>query len=99
MRLQMGADETATEESDQTGDSGMGTGSGTSKYGTVEEWKKNLLPGMCKALHTPVYFEDCFTDTRGHRYQSQSTETGIGIFVAKCTWNYLITFLQMNPRM
>ena len=27
------------ENDDQTGDSGMGTGSGAAQYGTVEEWK------------------------------------------------------------
>ena len=52
MRSQMGL-ETATEESDQTGDSGMGTGSGTTLYGTIEEWKESIQnppPGMCIAL-------------------------------------------------
>ena len=37
------------EENDQTGDSGMGTGSGASKYGSLEEWKqamKNPPPGI-----------------------------------------------------
>ena len=38
------------EESDQTGDSGMGSGSGATKYGTITEWKEaiqNPPPGMC----------------------------------------------------
>ena len=37
------------EEGDQTGDSGIGTGSGTTRYGTVAEWKKaiqNPPPGI-----------------------------------------------------
>ena len=45
----MKVDERA-DESDQTGDSGMGTGSGATKYGTIEEWKEaiqNPPPGMC----------------------------------------------------
>ena len=40
----------AEEEGDQTGDSGKGTGSGTTKYGNIEEWKKGIQnppPGMC----------------------------------------------------
>ena len=61
MLSQMGADETATEEEgDQTGDSGMGTGSGTTKYGTIEEWKKGIQnppPGMYIAF---VYRADPF---------------------------------------
>lgn len=58
--LQVGLDETATDETDQTGDSGKGTGSGTAKYGSIEEWKKGIQnppPGMHIALHTPVCFE------------------------------------------
>jgi hypothetical protein len=50
MRSQKKYDEhVATEEEDQTGDSGMGTGSGTTSYGTIEEWKgsiQNPPPGM-----------------------------------------------------
>ena len=37
------------DENDQTGDSGMGSGSGTTKYGTVEQWKEaiqNPPPGV-----------------------------------------------------
>ena len=37
------------EESDQTGDSGMGSGSGTTKYGSIKEWKEaiqNPPPGI-----------------------------------------------------
>ena len=48
--LQVGADETATEE---TGDSGMGTGPRVTKYGTIEELKEGIQnppPGMCIAL-------------------------------------------------
>ena len=35
---------------DQTGDSGMGSGSGATKYGTIAEWKEaiqNPPPGTC----------------------------------------------------
>ena len=42
-------DEAATEERDCTGDSGIGTGSGVTKYGTREEWKESIQnppPGM-----------------------------------------------------
>ena len=34
--------ETATEEDDCTGDSGVGTGSGSAKYGDVEDWKRGI---------------------------------------------------------
>ena len=49
-----------TEESDQTGDSGMETGSGTTEYGTVEEYKsaiKNppILPGIIH--HYPTVYK------------------------------------------
>ena len=50
MHSQLGLDETATDESDHTGDSGKGTGSGTTKYGTIQEWKESIQnppPGMC----------------------------------------------------
>ena len=30
------------EESDRTGESGIGTGSGTTRYGTVAEWKEAM---------------------------------------------------------
>ena len=41
---------TCTDDEDQTGDSGMGTGSGTNSDGTIEEWKRAIQnpPGMCK---------------------------------------------------
>ena len=58
--------ETATEEEgDQTGDSGIGTGSGATKYGTVEEWKE--------AIQNPP------PDTHEHHYQpiiKHSTDAG-----------------------
>ena len=44
------------DESDKTGDSGMGSGSGATKYGPIEEWKEaiqNPPPGMC------IYFYYC----------------------------------------
>jgi hypothetical protein len=34
--------EAATEEDDCTGDSGVGTGSGSAKYGDVEDWKRGI---------------------------------------------------------
>ena len=48
----MKVDERA-DESDSTGDSGMGTGSGTTKYGSIKEWKEaiqNPPPGICVYL-------------------------------------------------
>ena len=41
--------EAVVEENDQTGDSGMGTGSGSANYGTCEVWKNamnNPPPGI-----------------------------------------------------
>ena len=69
--LQVGLDE----ESDQTGDSGKGTGSGTTQR---EEWIRNPPPGVCIALHTLVYFGGwifCCIETREHHYQSILTDS------------------------
>ena len=41
--------EVTIEENDWTGDSGMGTGSGSTRYGTRDEWRealKNPPPGV-----------------------------------------------------
>ena len=59
------------EEDDQTGDSGMESGSGATKYGTIEEWKK--------AIQNPP------PDTHEHCYQPifpHSTDAGKGLLVA-----------------
>ena len=50
--------EAATEEDDCTGDSGVGTGSGSAKYGDVEDWKREItkpppLPGKDNNKYTP----------------------------------------------
>ena len=54
-------DEAATEERDFTGDSGIETGSGTTKYGTIEEWKESIQnppPGMYISLVEQTHFEE-----------------------------------------
>ena len=76
MLSQMGLDETATEERDYTGDSGIGTGSGATKYGSVEEWRKAIrnpppvpAPGVCiLVLVEQTHFEDL--DNLFYRYCS-----------------------------
>jgi hypothetical protein len=63
MRSQKKYDEhVATEEEDQTGDSGMGTGSGTTSYGTIEEWKGSIQNPPPESH-------------KEHRYQQIMTET------------------------
>ena len=98
--LQVGLDK----ESDQTGDSGKGTGSGTTER---EEWIRNPPPGVCIALHTLVCFEGwifCCIEPREHHYQSlltDSTKEGMGLFAASYTTLciFCLTFLQMNRMM
>ena len=75
------------DESDQTGDSGMGSGSGATKYGTIKEWKEaiqNPPPGMYRFLLL-LYSEWSFcVDTHEHGYQSimvETTDTGMWLFV------------------
>ena len=43
-----------TEVDDHTGDSGIGTGSGSAKYGTIDDWKLNTNHPPPGSLNTYV---------------------------------------------
>jgi hypothetical protein len=61
--------EVTIEENDWTGDSGMGTGSGSTRYGTRDEWRealKNPPPEQPEHLYTSIR-ED--TRDRDQSYQ------------------------------
>lgn len=83
-------EEVAIEEDDQTGDSGMGTGSGTGQYEALDEWKgalQNPPPGMyafiqCCVSGTTMTAIVFTAERREHSYmpiRRETTDEGIPV--------------------
>ena len=76
--------EAAMEEDDCTGDSGVGTGSGSAKYGDVEDWKRGItkpppVPGKDNNNTLKITTAKCnlFTEkpaSRSHRRATTDVE-------------------------
>ena len=76
--------EVMIEENDWTGDSGMGTGSGSTWYGTRDEWRdalKNPPPGVYNIGHNSMVsirmksLSSIYTEQPEHLYTSIREDT------------------------